>query len=60
MSIPPDQLCLTPVLESIQYILEEVLELPGKLCRQWLEMRGLSVIGVPLPSKPIVVLGLTV
>ena len=44
----------------LQFVLEEILEVPGRLCLQWLEMRGISSVGVALPPQPVIVFGQTV
>ena len=36
------------VLHRPQFVLEHILEVPARVCQQWLEMRGVPATGVPL------------
>ena len=48
------------VLYHPQFVLEHMLEVPARVCQQWLEMRGVPATGVPLTPQPVIVFGLTV
>ena len=48
------------VLYHPQFVLEHILEVPARVCQQWLEMRGVPATGVPLTPQPVIVFGLTV
>ena len=48
------------ILYHPQFVLEHILEVPARVCQQWLEMRGVPATGVPLTPQPVIVFGLTV
>ncbi|XP_019849558.1 PREDICTED: uncharacterized protein LOC109580617 [Amphimedon queenslandica] len=41
MSTPAHTVCTTPSIEAIKFVLEKILKVSSKLCKQWLELRGL-------------------
>ena len=51
---------LRVILYHPQFVLEHILEVPARVCQQWLEMRGVPATGVPLTPQPVIVFGLTV
>lgn len=44
----------------MQFVLEHIVEVPARLCQQWLEIRGLPTTGIALTTQPVIVFGLTV